>query len=690
MVPGLQAEDELIGERPFKPIAATLAALAIAPLVLLVLHGFAFMPLSWSEQPIDGWQQSSGHLFVAPLNTMWMSRHVVGESPAQVLENGVPLACDNIPPPLVAERGGGRFMLADGQVYLSTSDNSDPRTNGRRYAIRWPTPPPVSFEIALAACAALALAGLILVAFVWRAPIEALLLRPPLVLSLSIFALAVIVHRAWFFLDVPLPGVQPDSTTYYAPARDLLAGAWPRFEVRPPAYPILLAAVLGTTRSLIAVTVVQTLLTIASGLVLITGAHRLRRSVSIWVALAMTGYATGFWPLQQDTSILSESLYASSIIFGLGFLMNALSGGGLLAFAAASASLALAILTRPAGVFLVVPYVFTLIYLLRAGRSRREAVAFAMPFALLLVGMASYNRMMARTFTVTAWGEANLAVATFTMWEPRAEFPDDVNRKIVAIRDFIALSADERRTLETTWSPTVLAPVFLKGFNVPALETALAIAPTYVESRPWIRTIALSSIRSHPATYAKFVSSMSYLFLIDNIRWRADFADFIRGRALTLLTQAGQAEQRQRPDTNELIANHFDASRPYGITIGEACAVPDGVGRIAPTPARRAYRLLQRSRDLIFSQTLWVAMYLSVMIAAAVRFAATRGRHQGAFVLLTVGMCAIGSAIVVCLVEYAGHRYSYPTEFIYFVVVAMTPLLAERDPDDISEVAIAA
>jgi hypothetical protein len=690
VVPGVPAEDELIGLRPSKPIAAAVAAVAIAPLVLLVLHGLAFIPLSWSEQPLAGWQPSSGHAFVAPLNTMWMSRHVVGESPAQILENGVALSCHDIPPPLVAERGSGRFMLADGQVYVSTSDNSDPRTNGRRYAVRWPTPPPAGFEIAFPVCATLALAGLILIAFVWRAPIRALLLRPPLALSLSIFAIAVILHRAWFFLDVPLPGVQPDSTTYYAPARDLLSGNWPRFEVRPPAYPVLLAMVLGSMRSLIAVTVVQTLLTIASGLVLITGAHRLRRSVSLWVALAMTGYATGFWPLQQDTSILSESLYASSLVFGVGFLMNALAGGGLLTFAAASASLALAILTRPAGVFLVVPYVFTVTNLLRTGRSRREAVAFAMPFALLLGGMAAYNRAMARTFTVTAWGEANLAVATFTMWEPRADFPDDVNQKIVAIRDFIRLSDDERHKLATTWSPTVLAPVFLKGFNVPALETALAIRPSYVESRPWIRTIALSSIRSHPKTYGKFVSSMAYMFLIDNIRWRADFADFIRGRALTLLTQSGQAEQRQRPDINDLIANHFDANRVYGIAIGEACAVPDGVGRIAPTAARRVYRLLQRSRDIVFGQIVWVAAYFVVFIAAAVRLVATRGRHLGAFVLVTVGMCAIGSAIVVCLVEYAGHRYSYPTEFVYFVVVAMAPLLADRGEDDVVEPAIAA
>jgi hypothetical protein len=36
----------------------------------------------------------------------------------------------------IRERGGGRFSHWGAQVYFSTLDNSDPRTNGRRYQVR--------------------------------------------------------------------------------------------------------------------------------------------------------------------------------------------------------------------------------------------------------------------------------------------------------------------------------------------------------------------------------------------------------------------------------------------------------------------------------------------------------------------------------------------------------------------------
>jgi hypothetical protein len=53
---------------------------------------------------------------------------------------------------------------------------------------------------------------------------------------------------------------------------DLMAGRWPRFEIRPPGFHLLLAATLTATRSIIAVTAIQTLLTLLSGMVMVSGA----------------------------------------------------------------------------------------------------------------------------------------------------------------------------------------------------------------------------------------------------------------------------------------------------------------------------------------------------------------------------------------------------------------------------------
>jgi hypothetical protein len=49
----------------------------------------------------------------------------------------------------VKHLGQGRFLVQSGYLYLSTSDNSDPKINGRNYEIEWPTPVRARYQAAL-------------------------------------------------------------------------------------------------------------------------------------------------------------------------------------------------------------------------------------------------------------------------------------------------------------------------------------------------------------------------------------------------------------------------------------------------------------------------------------------------------------------------------------------------------------
>lgn len=653
------------------------ALVLIAPLVLLTLQGLAIAPWWWTDRPLTDFRADTGKRFAVPLDTTWMSRYQVAETPAIILENGVPLACGNMPPEAIAEFGAGRYNLADGFAYFSASDNSDPRTNGRTYTLRWPAPPPLlPVNVWVVAATLLAIVGALVLAWTFRTRLAQSLAAPSFALCAIVFLTLFVLHRAWYFVDVPLPNVQPDSMTYYKPAKELMSGVTPHFEVRPPAYPLLLALVLSSTGSLAAVTIVQTLLAAAAALTLIYGVFRLCRPASLWVAIAMAGAATSFWPLQQDTAILSESIYASAIVFSFGFLAWALATEGAWAFAASSVSMALVLCARPAGLFLVVIYLLVAFYLWRT-RTRPQLAAFVVPFPLILALLSTYNFFVASSFTTTAWAEANLAVATFTFWERSDAYPDDVNAHIERAVGLVGLSDGDRKRRDETWSPTVLAPIFLKGFNIDALDEVMTIRGGYGSARPWLRRIGLDAIRAHPAIYAKFVASMAYMYYIGNISWRADFADYVKGRALIMLTPDGRQELQKNPAQYELVLRYFEASKPVGVKIGDACA-PAGVGSIDPTPARRVYRVVQRARDLVFAHSAFVALFAIALGLAGMRLVASGGRHDVAFMMVMLGLSVIGSGLVVCLIEYAGHRYSYPTEFAVFVVPALTPWLARR------------
>ena len=63
---------------------------------------------------------------------------------------------------------------------------------------------------------------------------------------------------------------------------------------------------------------------------------------------------------------------------------------------------------------------------------------------------------------------------------------------------------------------------------------------------------------------------------------------------------------------------------------------------------------------------------LVLSVTQLVRF---RGRHFGAFLLLVLTLIPLGASLVVCLVEVATDRYSYPTQFVCYLSVALAPLL---------------
>jgi len=644
--------------------------LALAPILVLRLHATAILPLAWSERPVGDFQPVAGFSFATPLQTRWMSRDSVGGSPAELLEDGRPLACPNPPANDTAEVGLGRYQLDGGWLFLAPSDNSDPRTNGRHYVLRWPTPPS---RVVLAIC--LLWSGGVGLFALWssRRAIEHLLQAPPLWVSLMLVLVPLAAHRWWFFADVPLPAIHPDSGSYYALTRLMMSGQWPHFEIRPPGYPLFLSAVLGATHSLMGLIVVQTLMTAASTCLLVYAVHRLWRPLAPWVALCLAGFITGLWSIEHDTAVLSESLYVSCIVFGAGFLILALATSRAAYFAASSAAVGLAILTRPAGLFLVVPYVFSVWFLVWNSRPRSHVFAFMLPLPLLVLSVSSYNYVTSGVFNVTAWGEANLAVATFTMWDVDPSYPADVNAKVAEVRRLVQerLTDDERAALAGSWNPDLLAPAFLKGFWQPALNAASHISADYLESRRWIRRIAIASIRSNPATYAKFVWTMSYVYYITNVRYRANFSDFITYRVRNLFT----VQDALDPTRTELIGTYLRPHMPPTVSMGGPCAVtPEGV-TIAQTPARRIHRLTQEMRDDVFASALWVYAFFIVLLMAVVRLAAAGGRHLGAFVVSVIGISAVAAGLLVCLVEYGGQRYAYPTEFIYSVTVALAPLL---------------
>jgi hypothetical protein len=96
----------------------------------------------------------SGHCFTVqvPSSPVGDSEGEPDHSPAQVFEDGVALGPAHAAHAEIRQKGGGRYSHWQNTLYFSTSDNSDPNTNGRRYAL-WLPPTaarPPDYSVALA------------------------------------------------------------------------------------------------------------------------------------------------------------------------------------------------------------------------------------------------------------------------------------------------------------------------------------------------------------------------------------------------------------------------------------------------------------------------------------------------------------------------------------------------------------
>ncbi len=95
-------------------------------------------------RPIADFEAARGHMFTLRLPAGMPPGDIDGEptrSRLEVLEDGVSIGPAHTPHSDIAEEGKGRYSHWEDGLLFSTSDNSDPRTNGREYHVLVPPVP---------------------------------------------------------------------------------------------------------------------------------------------------------------------------------------------------------------------------------------------------------------------------------------------------------------------------------------------------------------------------------------------------------------------------------------------------------------------------------------------------------------------------------------------------------------------
>jgi hypothetical protein len=120
----------MVGLRRVVP--AVLALAAVAFVIAVELHARGVVTLVWKRKALAVFVTERGGAFAAPLGTDHFGADR-GPSRAQLWEDGAPLGPANANHDLVRTLGKGSYCYWQDFVLFTASDNTDPRSNGRRY-----------------------------------------------------------------------------------------------------------------------------------------------------------------------------------------------------------------------------------------------------------------------------------------------------------------------------------------------------------------------------------------------------------------------------------------------------------------------------------------------------------------------------------------------------------------------------
>ena len=173
----------------------------------------------WSEVPIGAVQTEQGFAFVGHTGRPEVASHVSLQATA-LLEDGVQLGLRNAQHSEIREVGLGRYSFWQDYVLFAASDNSDPRTNGRRYSMTFPR---MSRQVARAIYGTTLLVFLLAIGCTWAA-LRAGALGVPAALARFVRAHALLVVTILTAESLVLPALLRTTSSSSPLADDVWPG----------------------------------------------------------------------------------------------------------------------------------------------------------------------------------------------------------------------------------------------------------------------------------------------------------------------------------------------------------------------------------------------------------------------------------------------------------------------------------
>ncbi len=501
-----------------------------------------------------------------------------------------------------------------------------------------------------------------------------------------LFLAVFLITRLPFYIYYPFTIVKGDSASYFTVAFDLLNSNSPVFDLRTPGYPLFLYSILIFTKSLIYFSVVQSLLTLFMSIFFLITIYKTYKQYLLLFATALSIFISSSYFLMYEVTILSEGIYVNFLIISSCFLILALKKNKLLYWILLSSSMAVTIIIRPAGLFLVCIVILLLIFLVIKKYKFKFYVSLIAPLLIAMLSLCTYNFFVLNAFSILP--VANIAGATILFMEPSNEYPEHVNKAINAVLNTIPRK--EKSYVRDSYEIKKLYIIFWNNFN-----RWMALADNirngdhafkYMDIQPIIRKISIDAIRKHPDVYAKFIF-VSFWQSFRNLSIRINFYDQLKTEYESTIYGKKYIkeleEKKWRPTSTfkalkeevksfylHAIKDEQDAE--YTIKAGE-----DKI-ELVPTALKSIYELYEKVYNLIFRNVMWEILFFLTFIVSSYRLVESKLSDIDSVLFFLLGTMVITNILLVSSVDIAAVRFTYTTEFVMFLSLPFLIILLRK------------
>ncbi|MFH0732508.1 MAG: hypothetical protein V2A72_06265 [Candidatus Omnitrophota bacterium] len=498
------------------------------------------------------------------------------------------------------------------------------------------------------------------------------------VISCIVILAAFLITRLPFFLYYPVPSFTPDYAGYYALVDKILNGSLPVFDARTPGYPLFLSLILFFIPNLIAVIFIQNVITFVSLAVFIYAIWKTYKYISLAVSIALAAFISSGLHVDSDTTLLSESLYVNCLILFFAFIVLALHSRKKIFFLFSSLFAGCIIYIRPSGLFLIPVFLIMILYIIWNSYCTKSILCFVMPVLIMVLSLSAYNFFTTKVFAVNLFGESAMVLTTSTFLETDSQYPKPMNEAINKIRDRVA--AQDRYAMKHSWDliDFNMRINTLKYWDNSSVFKPLAEATEDMpedEAKLIYRRIYRDAIRKNFDVYIKLVLTnlMRYFYTYSTFDY--NLYTEISNRYKLLYIDKNYQSKSPEHLRRGLLREYFN---PSLLSTMEVMHTEDGGASVKckSLPMQQAHLwYVSHIQYPLFRKAFWPLLTGIVFIISTCLCLYSRFRDLNAFILFCFTFSLFCAGLLTSIANFTLVRYSYTTEFIYYITIALFPTL---------------